>query len=173
MNNQRKLPQEVIPCPGCSGTKLKGMALCHNCKKQYVAEAADIALTGKPVSTYEEWIENRVKSRIPLLEASLKTAQANLSAIQKKAEERLQQLLTERISGQDLASEILEAAKAKLKEKEGSNIWKAIGGDGAYRESKIATARIQEARRLLKDLGVKKTPVALLKYGEQILQQKK
>jgi len=173
MNNQQKLPQEVIPCPGCSGTKLKGMAVCANCKKKFVAEAADIALTGKTAPSYEEWLEKYLQARIPLLQASLKSAQQKLGAIQKKAEERLQQLLTERISGQDLASEILEAAKAKLKEKEGSNIWKAIGGDGAYRESKIATARLQEARRLLKDLGVKKTPVALLEYGEQILQQKK
>ncbi len=156
--NKQQQPQELIPCPGCLGTKVKGMALCHNCKKQYVAEAADIALAGNPVPTYEDWIEGKVRARIPVLETTLKTAQANLRAVQEKGEEKLWQLLTERISGQSLSSEILEVAKAKLREKEGDNIWKAIGGPVTYRESKIATTRLQEARRLLKDLETKKTP---------------
>ena len=172
MNNQQQRSQELVPCPGCKGTKMKGMALCHDCKKEFVAEAADIALAGNPVPTYEEWIERRIRARIPTLQAALKTAQENLGSTQKKAEGKLHELLTERVSGQDLDPEILAAAKAKLKEKEGDKIWKLVGGAVVYRECKISSSRLQEAHRLIKDLEIKKTPSPLLEYGEKIIKQK-
>lgn len=165
-------PQEFVPCSGCSNNKLKGMALCHDCKKQYVAEAADIALAGNPVPTYEDWIEKRVLARIPEHEAALQQTQKNLSSIQKKAEEKLTERVIERVSGQKLSLEVFEAAKAKLKEKEKDNIWKEVGGGAIFREYKIASSRLQEARRLLKDLETKKNQNILIEYGEKIIQKK-
>jgi transcription elongation factor Elf1 len=172
MNNQQRRPPELIPCPGCKGDKEKGKAVCYNCRKRYVAEAADLALAGKPVPTYEEWIEKMVQGRIPALQDILRAAQEDLSTAQRKAEEKLQQLLAERVPGQ-LEPEILEMAKTKLKEKEGDRIWRGIDGPRIYRAYKIAGSRLQEAQRLLQDLEAKKTSSPLLEYGEKILESGK
>jgi hypothetical protein len=170
--NNRQGPQEVIPCPGCNGTKLKEMALCRSCKKDFTTEAADIVLAGKIAPSYEEWLEKRLQTRIPVLRAELKSAQQKLGAVQRKADERLRQLLIERTDGQELSSDVLEEIKLKLKEREGNNVWRAIGGAAIYRDCKIASSRLQEACRLLKDLEAKKAPSPLLEYGEKILKQK-
>jgi hypothetical protein len=170
MNNQQR--SELIPCPGCTGDKEKGKALCLNCRKRYVAEAADIALARNPVPTYEDWIEKIVRDRIPALQNTLKTAQKNLGIVRGEAEKKLRQLLTERVSGQ-LDPEILRAVRAKLKEKEEGRIWREIDGPRAYKACKIAGSRLQEAQRLLKDLEAKKTSSPLIEYGEQILRSGK
>jgi hypothetical protein len=170
--NNRQGPQEVTPCPGCNGTKLKEMALCQRCKKEFTTEAADIVLAGKMAPNYDEWLEKRLQARIPALQIELKNAQQKLGAAQRKADERLRQLLIERTAGQELPSDVLEEIKLKLKEKEGNNVWRSIGGAAICRDCKIAGSRLQEAYRLLKDLEAKKAPSPLLEYGEKILKQK-
>jgi hypothetical protein len=132
------------------------MALCINCRKQYLIEAADTALEGNKPPEYEDWIKTRLLGFMPELEATYRMGSERLAGIQKLQEEKLQEMLASKLSGQNLTQDILRAARLRLRETDGEKVWRSLDGPKAYREFKIGSARIQEARRLLKDLEAKK-----------------
>ena len=148
---------EWIPCPGDpSNEKVRGMALCSDCKKQFGREVGDAVLEGKTPPTYEVWIASRVSGLMPALEEAVKAAEAALCAVKDQKEERLNEMLHEAVAGRSLAIEQLRAAKDRLRETKGKEVWDALDGNKVFRQSKVAEARLTEARRLLKDLEAKK-----------------
>ncbi len=146
---------ELVPCPTCEGSKVKGKAVCYNCKKQYIAEGASLALEGNPVPRYEDWIIEKLKRAIPALQKKEKETQEKLRTVKKEAEKKLHELLLERLNGRKVPLDIFQAARLQLKETEGNKIWKQVNGPASFRDAKIASLRLQEAKRLLEDLRKK------------------
>ena len=146
-----------IPCPGdTANQKIQGMALCRDCRKQFDRDVGDAVLEGKTPPTYEAWIERRVSGLMPELEKALQNASAALSAAKVQSEEYLNEMLNAAVAGRTLSIEQLRAAKERLRETRGKEVWEGLEGNKVFRQSKVAEARLAEAKRLLKDLEAKK-----------------
>ena len=148
---------EWIPCPGdLSNQKVRGMALCRDCRKQFDREVGDAILEGANPPTYEAWIASKVTALIPELEKALQEASAALCAVKTQSEERLNEMLHEAVAGRQLTVDQLRAAKERLRETRGKEVWEGLEGNKVFRQSKVAEARLAEAKRLLKDLEAKR-----------------
>ena len=146
-----------IPCPGdTANQKIQGMALCRDCRKQFDRDVGDAVLEGKTPPTYEAWIERRVSGLMPELEKALQNASAALSAAKVQSEEYLNEMLNAAVAGRTLSIEQLRAAKERLRETRGKEVWEGLEGNKVFRQERVAEGRLTEARRLLKDLEAKK-----------------
>lgn len=148
---------EWVPCPGdLSNQKVRGMALCRDCRRQFDREVGDAVLGGATPPTYEAWIMERVTGLLPELEKAARNASVELNTAKEETEKRLNEMLHEAVAGRTLAIDQLRAAKERLRETRAGEIWNSLEGNKAYREAKVSQARLAEARRLLKDLEAKK-----------------
>jgi len=154
MDKDKKV--DWIPCPGdLSNLKIRGMALCRDCKKQFDREVGDAVLEGTTPPTYEGWIRDRVTALLPELEEAAREAEEALSAVKEQSEECLNEMFDAAVAGQTLSLDQLRAAKSRLRETKGKEVWESLEGNKVFRQNKVAEARLAEAKRLLKDLEAK------------------
>jgi len=143
---------EFVPCPRCDGSKRADCAVCATCKKAYTRLAAEAVVNGQEVPTQRKWLIDEINAQLPRLKQNILTAQEKVSQCQQAKEQKLVEMLCERVRGQNISPEILAEAQNMLADREGKGIWADVGGNTAYKNLQISRGRLTEARRLLEDL---------------------
>ncbi|MFH1462379.1 MAG: hypothetical protein ABIG08_01665 [bacterium] len=149
--------QQQVPCPLCDWEKGRQFTVCGRCHKRYLNEAAQIALQGKPVPEKSEWAKIEIVAKLPELQEAAQAAQAALEERRSQANQKLEELLKEKVGQQydRLPLAVAETAKQQLKLEHGDAIWQEVKGGTAYGAFQTSSARLAEAERLLGDLEKK------------------
>lgn len=154
MQEERK-KQGQMPCPLCKGMKINGFAVCAAHKAAYNKEAAAILYEDGTPPTYEEWLIQKLEEAIPGLETEVAVTTAGHKTSAELYGRLLENKMLEKKKGQTVDPEVSRLLRITIEEKDGPQLRKESGEPTAFYSRRIAEVRLQEARRLLKELSEK------------------
>lgn len=147
--------KNTVPCPLCQGEKKSGYAVCAVHKAAYNKEAAEMLFVEKTPPSYEEWLIEKIAAALPGLEKEVETTGKNHKISADLFKQLVEDRLRQKTGNQYFDLDIINELRKKILETEGAQLRKLSGEPTAFYEKRVAQTRLEEARRILKELRQK------------------
>jgi len=144
---------EILFCPvcGCSSKQNKNHLVCGKCYKNFVDEAAKLLAKGKAI-TLPEWVEVKIREKLPLLQKELEEKRESYTKLQEEVSQSAFEKIREALGAKKSVPR--EVFKRALTEKK-KELWREKRGDRLCREFRTLEAKVNFLTTLLKELEEK------------------
>lgn len=143
---------EMLVCPICdSGKRNKNHLVCGKCYKNFVDEAAKLLAKGKAI-TLPEWVEVKIREKLPLLQKELEEKRESYTKLQDEVSQLAFGEIREALgSKKSVPREVFKKALTEKKKE----LWRDKGGNKLCREFRTLETKVNFLTTLLKELEEK------------------